>query len=50
MDKIAQKALKLLWEIKSVTFATVNKGEPEGTGTLLTNRTYLRTLNFKAVL
>jgi uncharacterized pyridoxamine 5'-phosphate oxidase family protein len=28
MDKTAQKALKLLREIKSVTFATVNKGEP----------------------
>jgi len=28
MDEIAKKALKLLREIKSVTFATVNDGEP----------------------
>ena len=28
MDEIAKKALKLLREIKSVTFATVNDGQP----------------------
>ena len=28
MDKTGQKALKLLREIKSVTFATINSGEP----------------------
>ena len=28
MDQITRKALKLLREIKSVMFATVNKGEP----------------------
>lgn len=28
MDKTAQKALKLLQKIKSVTFATINDGEP----------------------
>ena len=28
MDKIAQKALKLLREVKSVTFATIKDREP----------------------